>query len=557
MIGLLAALTLAGGGPANVLVLYSSDDAGSAAIAMHYADARSIPAPQLCGLGGLDPTMLALPFAAYEASIRLPFEACLAAAPQPDDLDYVVVVRGLPIRVDLDGGGPVSLTSLLAVHRAARDDGTELAGAPQKATEGVLAPGVPNPVYQQVPVADGAYALTNPSAAWYASSLRIVKAAEQPASFRRRSAGHAGGYGFDGNLFVVTRLDGFDDDDAHALIDRAVAGDGKYPSAELLCMAGADEARAARDPECEYATRHLALAGYTASYLAPHDPSLSGRTVAAYFTGAADLHGAIDGLTYVPGALVDNLTSLGAVPENFVCANGACPSAEQQTSIARLVRAGATGVHGAVAEPLNSCFPNAGALLLYTFGYGMGESVLFAERFLYWQNLLVGDPLAAPWATRPKVTLVAADLQVSVSATHPDGVAGLALYADGVRVATSDGAPIAWTAPSYDTHLLAVATAKNALALREGWPNPAQRPRPDVQGWATVTLNAPVPEPPAEPTPDVGADVAPAAPLAASGGCATSGRSASWLALLLLALTGIAPTIRGRRIDPRAGTASR
>ena len=78
-----------------------------------------------------------------------------------------------------------------------------------------------------------------------------------------------------------------------------------------------------------------------------------------------------------------------------------CPASEAQTAIARYVRAGATGVHGAVNEPLNNVFPNAGALLLYTFGYSLGESWFYAQRFLYWQNLHLGDPLATPYGTRP------------------------------------------------------------------------------------------------------------------------------------------------------------
>ena len=62
-------------------------------------------------------------------------------------------------------------------------------------------------------------------------------------------------------------------------------------------------------------------------------------------------------------------------------------------------------MHGTVAEPLNSCFPNAGSLLLYVSEYNLGESFFFNQPFLYWQNLYLGDPLASPYATRPTVTI--------------------------------------------------------------------------------------------------------------------------------------------------------
>ena len=160
-------------------------------------------------------------------------------------------------------------------------------------------------------------------------------------------------------------------------------------------MEGADSARAARDPECEYATRMLSAAGFNAEYLGPHDSALSGRTVGAYLTGAANLRGAIDGLEYAPGALTDNITSYGALPRNWFCdvTGESCPENEAQTAIARFVRAGATGAQGTVAEPYNFAFPNAGLLLLYTFGYNLGESYLFNQKYLYWMNTVVGDPL--------------------------------------------------------------------------------------------------------------------------------------------------------------------
>ena len=169
------------------------------------------------------------------------------------------------------------------------------------------------------------------------------------------------------------------------------------------------EARGARDPECEFLTRQLAQDGLPARWLSPFDGQLANQEVAALFTGTTSLQDGIDENIWVPGAVACNLTSYGAVPANFHCsADGlTCPENESQTSIARFVRAGATAAHGTAAEPLNNTFPNAGALLLYSAGYNLAESFLFSQRYLYWQNVLLGDPLVTPYATRPQVSVPA------------------------------------------------------------------------------------------------------------------------------------------------------
>lgn len=65
-------------------------------------------------------------------------------------------------------------------------------------------------------------------------------------TFRRMDVKAKSGYDFSGQLFVVQSLDGFDYNDAKALITRAKASDGSFPAAEILCMHAEDEARGAR-----------------------------------------------------------------------------------------------------------------------------------------------------------------------------------------------------------------------------------------------------------------------------------------------------------------------
>ncbi len=487
----------AGGGPANVLVLFNADSGDASDLAHYYAQQRAIPANRLCGLSGIDPGSRSISFDDYVLQIHDPLVACIQGVPQPDDIDYIVIVRGLPYRVDLpDGGYRTSLSAMIQVLDArSTTDGTALAGQPQVMSGSHFAASVRNPVYLQANAQPGDFTVENQYSGWYQAATGIVRSSVQPHSFRSSDEHLSGQWDLTGNLFVVTRLDGFDFQDARALVDRAVQSDGSFPTAEILCMAGSDSARGARDPECEFATRYLSAAGFNALYLESFDGSLSGHDVAAYLTGTANLRDAIAGNSYVPGAITGNLTSTGAAPGNFFCNEDGtvCPASESQTSIARFVRAGATGSHGTVAEPLNNVFPNAGALLLYTFGYNLGESYFFNQRYIYWVNLYLGDPLASPYAERPQVEIGPADLPlgeaITVDATHPAGIAELRIYVDGTRVARGFGEHLEYRPDGLSVgdrfSLLAVALANNQIETRPGWPQEVQSPQPDIQGWAS------------------------------------------------------------------------
>jgi len=494
---LVADAALAGGGPMNVLVLYSQDDASATEVAKLYEKERDLPPGHLCPLPGLTPDMTQVDVATYQTKILAPFDACLSTLPHPEDIDYVVLVRGLPYLVNLPQY-TVSLEAMVQVgHAKVAATGTDIAGIGQPDA----AASIQNPLFGPGQFWNDADSpVKNQYAAWYGSAGSIVKKGEQAAAFRRKDVKAAGTYDFSGQLYVVQSLDGFDYEDAKAVVARGKASDGTLPGQEILCMHAEDEARGARDPECEFATRMLKGAGFNATFVDPFDGALAGHDVMAYFTGSADtVKNAIAGNTYAPGAIAENLTSYGAAIGNFFCnADGSqCPGGESQTSIARFIRAGATGAHGTVNEPYNNVFPNAGTLLLYTFGYNMGESFLYNQRFLYWQNIHVGDPLATPYAKRPIVEITATTESAVVTASHPAGIARIDLYEAGKRIGQVDGAGelvIEKPGAAGETlDLLAVAIAQNAPVERLGWPQPAQMPRPDVQGWkaAKVVLQEP------------------------------------------------------------------
>ncbi len=533
MIGWMFAAAMAGLGPTGTLVVFDASEPDAAELAAYYAQQRELPSGHTCGIVDV-PDDDTIDLEAFGA-LRDQLEACLASLPQPDEIDVLVTVRGLPYLVSLDQG-QVGFEAALAVGGATGPDGEAVAGRDQEAFDANLfRASVPNPSYVGGGCRDEDLTLERNAAVAYRTACTLTREKRLPTAFRRDARWRVGGFDFSRELFVVARLDGFDFEDARALVDRGVAADGALPSGAFLCMEGADPARGARDPECEFVVRKLGEIGANAEWVAPFDPTLADREVVAYLTGAADLRGAIQGLDYAPGAFVDNLTSFGAVPSNFRCdeSGAMCPAAERQTSVARFVRAGATAVHGTVAEPLNNSFPDAGALLLYQEGYSLGESVLFAQEYLYWFNLLVGDPLTTPFATRPEVTL--GDLvegePLVVTAAHPDGIRQLRLYAEDVLVAEAEGDVLQWVhglGAGEEARLRAVATSAPVLVGRPpadrtvtppaGWDQPddeGQLVRPDTEGWQVVTREV-------------------AAPSAGAGcGCATPGSGTPGWGLLL------------------------
>ena len=529
----LIATAVAGLAPPDVLVLYSSEDVVALEVARAYAASRELEDRQLCAVGeGLDPSAASVSWEDFVSGIRDPFETCLAAQPDPDDIDVLVLVRGLPYRVTL----PTFVASLEAVLQVGhvQSFGEELAGQGQAANyQGTSYASISNPTF--IGDWDGALAQFDVGRSYreiYTASLTLVNEESWPVGFTRAEAGRADVWNFNGELFLVSRLDGFDHDDALSLVERGLSADETFPTAEILCMYGADEARGARDDECEFVTRMLSEEGFEATWLDTFDSALEGHEVAAYFTGAASLTGAIDGQTYAPGAIVDNVTSYGAHPNNFACSDeGDCPESEQQTSIARFVRAGATGVHGTVAEPLNNVFPHASALLLYSHGYTLGESLLFSQPATYWQNLLLGDPLTVPYGERPTVSMSEAGGVVTVVGEHPDGISGLTVYRDGVRITEGDGETVEVELDESigtEVELYAVARSGPVEVGTTDWPAGVVTANPEIAGWSSaVVVVSEVSD-----TGDTGEEQGP--PPEDCEGCSATGASFSWLGLLLL-----------------------
>ncbi|MEW5849974.1 MAG: TIGR03790 family protein [Myxococcota bacterium] len=445
--GLTVSPALAVPGPDSVVVVGNASDADSVALAERYVAARAVPRTQLCLLPLPDVVDLSLDD--YRTLFQQPLEECLSRGVM-DRVDTVLLVRGVPLRVAIptpEGEERVSLAAALMLWRSLTLDGEPLLGLPP----GDVANCGGTPcvaAHWRNPYRSGAF-----ESGWYRETQGV---AWQPV--------------------LVTMLHGRSYAEAGLLLDSALDAEAKgRGDGEFLLMDGADPARGALDSTYDDVIAGLQARGHPAGRV-PFSSELTGRTLAAFFTGTASLGTTIEGNTFAPGALVDNLTSFGAVPENFTA------TTETQVSVARWIARGAAGIHGTTDEPLNNCFPARALILDYVDGYTLAEAFHRNLPYAYWRNLVLGDPMAAPYANRPEVTLevslacaggaASAHLRASVS----DGdVESLTVLVDGAvsRVTTEQALEL--DLPGQPAQVLVVAQRRD-----DG--TPAGGPR--SKGWA-------------------------------------------------------------------------
>lgn len=180
---------------------------------------------------------------------------------------------------------------------------------------------------------------------------------------------------------------------ARALVDRGVASGLRsvHPApAHAWYLDTLDAARNVRAPF--FPRPGPAAGGRVTVHRLRADALRHASGVLVYQLGKAQVE-ALDTVRFVPGALADHLTSHGG----DLLGHG-------QMSSLRWLAAGATASYGTVSEPCNHWqkFPNPSVLLRH---YLNGDSAIEA----YWksvawpaQGLFIGEPLAAPYRSRPR-----------------------------------------------------------------------------------------------------------------------------------------------------------
>jgi len=279
---------------------------------------------------------------------------------------------------------------------------------------------------------------------------------------------------FLGAMLGYTGERGNTPDDLIAMIDRSVAVDGTFPTGTFYYMETTDAARSdQRDGLFDAAVAQIEALGGQAVHLMGILPPAGTDDALGIMTGIAEMHIDGSGVTILPWAICDHLTSFAATFDTSA-----------QEKLSRWIANGASGSWGAVEEPCNYSqkFPHPKVHAQYFQGMSLGESLLRGAAFVPFQMLLYGDPLTRPYAHIPSIDITnlpsgaitqdAILLDYTGTTTNPDAtVSRYEMFVDGVRVADiPDGHPLILLANqlSYGWHELRLVGSDSTLIETAG-----------------------------------------------------------------------------------------
>lgn len=354
----------------NVAVVINEASPNSQRIGEYYISKRSIPSTNVIRIRtSTDET---IERAVYAATIEGPIAAAISRQGLQDRILYIVLTKGIPLRISGTNGVDGTVSSV----------DSELTLLYRRMT------GRPVPIRGRV---------ANP---YYLGTKTIREA--QPFSHREH------------DIFLVTRLDAFTVAEVLALIDRGLnpASWGRF----VLDQRG-DPKAATGDAWLTEASKRLNAMNVSDRVTLEETPLpvRDVENVIGYYSwGSNDPWNQRRRfrMGFVPGALAATLVSTDArtfeaPPDEWR------PSANwtnkdkwfagsPQSLIADLIREGATGVAGNVAEPLMASTLRPDVLFpAYMAGFNLVESFYLALPHLSWQSVVVGDPLCRPFARSP------------------------------------------------------------------------------------------------------------------------------------------------------------
>lgn len=345
---------------ANVLLVVNDASPESIEIGNYYAAGRQIPAGQIVRV--TTPVTDSVSRFVFDSAIQAPIAKFLASHLLHDQILYIVLTKGIPLRVDGTDGPNGTIASV----------DSELTLLYRRMV------GTPTPILGRV---DNPLFLGD-------KSVRTAKRFSH----------------LDSDLYLVTRLDGFAVSDVKALIDRGLkpVRDGQIvldQRATLIDRGGDAWLQEASDRlgNDQYAarvrlesTRAVAdVSGPVIGYFSwgSNDPANQRRAMGLSFA-----NGAIGGMF----VSTDGRTFREPNPNWKPAIAGSTTGG--QSLIGDLIREGITGVVGHVAEPyLDSIVRPQVLFPAYLAGFNLAESFYMAMPFLSWQDIVVGDPLCSPF----------------------------------------------------------------------------------------------------------------------------------------------------------------
>jgi uncharacterized protein (TIGR03790 family) len=203
----------------------------------------------------------------------------------------------------------------------------------------------------------------------------------------------------DFNFFVmVTRLDGYTKEDAKRLVDNSL----KAKPAKGLFVFDIDPKRdkpgykefnsMMKTGSSSLKKRGFKIFLEESEKMCPGKPEVMG-----FYTWGSNDHGydhkRYVAHTFLPGAIAETLVSTSA--RTFG------PVKKGQSVITDLIARGITGIKGYCSEPYTIALAQGHILFdRYTRGFNLAESFYAASPYIYWKDIVIGDPLCAPYARK-------------------------------------------------------------------------------------------------------------------------------------------------------------
>jgi uncharacterized protein (TIGR03790 family) len=332
----------AGGSGLNVVVVVNQNSTNSLQLGNAYCEQRGVPPQNVFRMTGLTtvPTTWSLPD--FEAYLRDPLLAMLAGRGLTNQAVYVLLSMDIPYTVS-DNGSYNSTTS--ALFYGFKPDIGSL----------------------------GTCSLPDASSNSYAFS-------EMP--FREATPNTATTNSFLAMMLTDNTLAG-----AELILSRGVASDSTFPNQAVYLAKTSDPLRNVRFVEFDNAIFSGRIRGDN-SLISTNTDSTSSTNLFGLQTGLASL--ILPANAFISGAMGDSLTSYAGVI--FGNTSG-------QTSLLAFLEAGAAGSYGTIIEPCNYTqkFPDPRNYFYQRRGFCLAEAY-YQSVLNPHQGLLVGEPLAAPFA---------------------------------------------------------------------------------------------------------------------------------------------------------------
>jgi uncharacterized protein (TIGR03790 family) len=354
--------------PSSVLVVANASVPASLRLAQEYANARSLPASNILAIDA--PAGEEIDRQTFETSVLGPIQDHLWKTRTVETTAYIVLVKGVPLKIagtEGTDGNRASVDSELALLYARMVKGPyPLNGR------------IPNPYFAADPAFTGA-----------AHVAPAVEGAPKAAPARRWG------------LYLVTRLDGYTEDDVRALFAHSMIAGGKR-GRFVFVLRGSGEG----DVWMERAADTLRALG--ADVLVGREGEFpTGLRGVLGFCSWGSNDGRYPGrgprYEWVPGAIATGFVSSDArtfhePPPSWRPGpfrnQEAYFEGTPQSLIGDLVREGASGAIGNAYEPyLDACARPEILFPAYLAGYNLAEACYLALPYLSWQSVVIGDPL--------------------------------------------------------------------------------------------------------------------------------------------------------------------